>query len=155
MTPEEIQELKEQVSALHLVEHLSNFIVFPVPNIDFFTMEGLPDFEPLAQQLDFLTNTTDGLTLTKQIQNVLNEKTVEYLLVLLNYGLFYIDNKDEAEILLTNIENALSNLQEKENGVIQEYVNRLNNGQENVNYGPEVDLYDDGTFVEIVNIFKG
>ena len=148
MTPEEIQELKEQVSALHLVEHLSNFIVFPVPNIDFFSIEGLPDFEPLAKQLDFLTN-------TKQIQNVLNEKTVEYLLVLLNYGLFYIDNKDEAEILLTNIENALSNLQEKEDGVIQEYVNMLNNGQENVNYGPEVDLYDDGTFVEIVNIFKG
>lgn len=156
MTQEEIDALKNDLSSFMLLGHLSNFIVFPVPNIDFFSIEGLPDFEPLAQQLDFLTNTTDGSILTKQIQNVLNEKTVEYLIPLLNTGLFYADNNEDAQILLTVINESLENLKETEDDITAEYTLQAGlSGPNNINYGPETNLYDDGIFVSIIESFKG
>lgn len=156
MTQEEIDALKNDLSSFMLLGHLSNFIVFPVPNIDFFTMEGLPDFEPFGKTLDFLTTTREGSLLKKQVQGVLNDKAVEYLTTLFNTGLFYVDNVEDANALLSSINASLEGLSETENAITADYLIQAElSGPSNINYGPETNLYDDGIFVSIIDSFKG
>jgi hypothetical protein len=153
LTPEEIDALKNDLSSFMLLGHLSNFIVFPVPNVDFFNTENLPSGDFDENYRNFLT-TSDGEELKKDIRNVINNNVVDYVRVLLNTGLFYASDIEEAESLLSTINESIDNLTETENRITSEYISRLEQGQNNVNYGPEVDVYDDGIFVDIIDSFR-
>jgi hypothetical protein len=153
LTPEEIDALKNDLSSFMLLGHLSNFIVFPVPNVDFFNTENLPSGDFDENYRNFLT-TSDGEELKKDIRNVINNNVVDYVRVLLNTGLFYASDLEEAESLLSTINESIDNLTETENRITSEYISRLEQGQNNVNYGPEVDVYDDGIFVDIIDSFR-
>ena len=153
LTPEEIDALKNDLSSFMLLGHLSNFIVFPVPNVDFFNTENLPSGDFDENYRNFLT-TSDGEELKKDIRNVINNNVVDYVRVLLNTGLFYASDFEEAESLLSTINESIDNLTETENRITSEYISRLEQGQNNVNYGPEVDVYDDGIFVDIIDSFR-
>ncbi len=153
LTPEEIDALKNDLSSFMLLGHLSNFIVFPVPNVDFFNAENLPPGNFDESYGDFL-KTNDGEELKKDIRTVINNNVVDYVRVLLNTGLFYASDLEEAESLLSTINESIDNLTETENRITSEYISRLEQGQNNVNYGPEVDVYDDGIFVDIIDSFR-
>jgi hypothetical protein len=153
LTPEEIDALKNDLSSFMLLGHLSNFIVFPVPNVDFFNADNLLPSDFDENYRNFL-NTSNGLELKKDIQTVINDNVVDYIRVLLTTGLFYASDIEEAESLLSTINESIDNLTETENRITSEYITRLEEGQTNVNYGPEVEIYDDGIFVDIVDSFR-